>query len=303
MAKKRRPQTKAAHLSSPTGRSPWSAPVSPARAVPAAGTRRATARAAADAVTELVQRPFEGLPGECDWVALRELVPAATVELTLKDGLPEGVPAVRSARCCRWPGRRCAGRTARCCSACRTTPPPATSAATSPIRCCARWPPSRATRWPPGAPTRTDRGCRTCWTWRPRSRRWCTRGSTSGWTERREGDRRGRRLAGTGERGGDPDRAAVRRGSGVLVRDAGEEPPAVGHAAPGGAAAGRARPAARGRRSVAGRRHPAGRLVPGARAHRAGVGPAAPDDRGRLREARGGVRRSGWPRRSARRSR
>ncbi len=51
-------------------------------------------REAAHAVTELVRRPFEGLPGECDWVALRELVPAATVELTLKGGLPEGVPSV-----------------------------------------------------------------------------------------------------------------------------------------------------------------------------------------------------------------
>src|SRR5918992_4360817 len=51
-------------------------------------------RAAAHAVTELVHRPFEGLAGECDWVALRELVPAATVELTLKGGLPEGVPSV-----------------------------------------------------------------------------------------------------------------------------------------------------------------------------------------------------------------
>ncbi len=51
-------------------------------------------RAAAEAVTELVRRPFEGLPGECDWVALRELVPAATVALTLKGGLPDGVPAV-----------------------------------------------------------------------------------------------------------------------------------------------------------------------------------------------------------------
>ncbi|WP_179201327.1 DUF5926 family protein, partial [Streptomyces scabiei] len=51
-------------------------------------------RAAAQAVTELVQRPFEGLPGECHWIALRELVPAATVELKLKDALPEGVPSV-----------------------------------------------------------------------------------------------------------------------------------------------------------------------------------------------------------------
>ncbi|KAF4406056.1 MULTISPECIES: DUF5926 family protein [Streptomyces] len=51
-------------------------------------------RAAAQAVTELVQRPFEGLPGECDWVALRELVPAATAELSLKGGLPSGVSSV-----------------------------------------------------------------------------------------------------------------------------------------------------------------------------------------------------------------
>lgn len=32
-----------------------------------------------------VARPFENLPGECDLVALRELVPSATVALTIKD--------------------------------------------------------------------------------------------------------------------------------------------------------------------------------------------------------------------------
>jgi hypothetical protein len=49
-----------------------------------------------------VTRPFEGLPGEPDWVALRELVPAATAPLTTADGrtvtlasvLPGGVPAL-----------------------------------------------------------------------------------------------------------------------------------------------------------------------------------------------------------------
>ncbi|MFB7472843.1 DUF5926 family protein [Kitasatospora sp. NPDC056184] len=40
-------------------------------------------REASHAVQELVHRPFEGLQGEADWVALRELVPAATVPLTL----------------------------------------------------------------------------------------------------------------------------------------------------------------------------------------------------------------------------
>ncbi|MEU6080382.1 DUF5926 family protein [Streptomyces sp. NPDC047108] len=65
-------------------------------------------RAAAHAVAELVQRPFEGLPGECDWVALRELVPAATVELNLKSGLPEGVPSVTLATVLpmAWPALR-----------------------------------------------------------------------------------------------------------------------------------------------------------------------------------------------------
>ncbi|MGW2826329.1 DUF5926 family protein [Streptomyces sp. NPDC001443] len=65
-------------------------------------------RAAAQAAAELVHRPFEGLVGECDWVALRELVPAATVGLTLKDGLPEGVPSVTLATVLpmAWPALR-----------------------------------------------------------------------------------------------------------------------------------------------------------------------------------------------------
>jgi Family of unknown function (DUF5926)/SEC-C motif len=42
-------------------------------------------RAAAHADQHLVERPFAGLPGEADWVALREIVPAATVPLTLVD--------------------------------------------------------------------------------------------------------------------------------------------------------------------------------------------------------------------------
>ncbi len=49
-----------------------------------------------------VTRPFEGLPGEADWVALRELVPAATAVLRTTDGrevtlasvLPGGTPAL-----------------------------------------------------------------------------------------------------------------------------------------------------------------------------------------------------------------
>jgi hypothetical protein len=40
-------------------------------------------KAAARAASALVRRPFEGLPGECDWVALREVVPAATATVRL----------------------------------------------------------------------------------------------------------------------------------------------------------------------------------------------------------------------------
>jgi hypothetical protein len=52
--------------------------------------------------TPPVRRPFEGLPGEADWVAIRELVPAATAVLTTTEGrsvtlasvLPGGAPAL-----------------------------------------------------------------------------------------------------------------------------------------------------------------------------------------------------------------
>jgi hypothetical protein len=49
-----------------------------------------------------VTRPFEGLPGETDWVAIRELVPSATATIRTTDGrdvmlasvLPGGTPAL-----------------------------------------------------------------------------------------------------------------------------------------------------------------------------------------------------------------
>ncbi len=59
--------------------------------------------AAGGAVPTFVARPFEGMADECDVIALRELVPAATAPLTLKDGdrsvrlaslLPGAAPAM-----------------------------------------------------------------------------------------------------------------------------------------------------------------------------------------------------------------
>lgn len=61
-------------------------------------------RAAHVAEVELVARPFQGLPGECDWVAMREIVPAATArvvtaeggrEITIATVLPMAWPALR----------------------------------------------------------------------------------------------------------------------------------------------------------------------------------------------------------------
>lgn len=50
------------------------------------GKRYKACHGAGDAATAVyVTRPFEGIAGECDLVALRELVPAATAPLTLKD--------------------------------------------------------------------------------------------------------------------------------------------------------------------------------------------------------------------------
>lgn len=46
-------------------------------------------RAALAEAARLVTRPFEGLPGECDWVAMREIVPAATTLVRL-DGPAAG---------------------------------------------------------------------------------------------------------------------------------------------------------------------------------------------------------------------
>jgi hypothetical protein len=55
------------------------------------GRRYKACHGAADgAPAVFVNRPFEGMPSECDVVALRELVPAATAPLTLADGVGDG---------------------------------------------------------------------------------------------------------------------------------------------------------------------------------------------------------------------
>lgn len=111
MAKKRRPRTQTSAAAAPR-LADGEVPVVGAREpCPCGSGRRYKAchgRAAAQAATELVRRPFEGLPGECDWVALRELVPAATASLRLREGLPADVPALTLATVLpmAWPALR-----------------------------------------------------------------------------------------------------------------------------------------------------------------------------------------------------
>ena len=55
-----------------------------------------------------VARPFEGLPNETDWVAMREILPAATATVRFADGkAPDGAPAeatVATVLPLAWPG-------------------------------------------------------------------------------------------------------------------------------------------------------------------------------------------------------
>lgn len=55
-----------------------------------------------------VARPFEGLPGETEWVAMREIVPAATAQVRFAEGrAPQGAPehvTVATVLPLAWPG-------------------------------------------------------------------------------------------------------------------------------------------------------------------------------------------------------
>src|SRR5512144_1682881 len=63
-------------------------------------------RAEREASARLVPRPFEGLAGECDWIAMREIVPAATaVVRTVADAGDQDV-TVATVLPMAWPGLR-----------------------------------------------------------------------------------------------------------------------------------------------------------------------------------------------------
>ncbi|HSF26378.1 MAG TPA: DUF5926 family protein [Actinomycetes bacterium] len=60
-------------------------------------------RDAARAAEPMVARPFAGLPGECDWVALREFVPAATAPVRLREGTDRAL-TITTVLPMAWPG-------------------------------------------------------------------------------------------------------------------------------------------------------------------------------------------------------
>ena len=60
-------------------------------------------RARRDDAVRLVARPFEGLAGECDWVALREIVPAATATVAVSDEFGGGEATVVTVLPMAWP--------------------------------------------------------------------------------------------------------------------------------------------------------------------------------------------------------
>lgn len=89
MAKK----TRSKHESSAAGG------VSPRQPCPCGSGRRYKAcHGSGDGAVPYVVRTFAGLPGECDWVALREFVPAATAPVQLLDDAYDGAAAGRGVK-------------------------------------------------------------------------------------------------------------------------------------------------------------------------------------------------------------
>jgi hypothetical protein len=60
-------------------------------------------RFARDEAVRLVTRPFEGLAGECDWVAMREIVPAATATVKIAAEFGGGEATIATVLPLAWP--------------------------------------------------------------------------------------------------------------------------------------------------------------------------------------------------------
>ena len=101
MGKKSRVKSRAASMTGPEASSEGG--IGPRQPCPCGSGRRYKACHGSSAGPAPISRPFEGIAGECDLIALRELVPAGTAPITLKDSdrtvllcslLPMAAPAL-----------------------------------------------------------------------------------------------------------------------------------------------------------------------------------------------------------------
>ncbi len=118
MGKKSRASSRSAVAATPVGAAGGAAGVGPRQPCPCGSGRRYKAchGSASGAAPRFVARPFEGLPGECDLIAMREIIPAATAPVRLVDGcstdravqlcslLPMAAPALSRADGSIWLG-------------------------------------------------------------------------------------------------------------------------------------------------------------------------------------------------------
>jgi hypothetical protein len=192
----------------------------------------------------LVARPFAGLAGETEWVALREIVPSATAPLVLRDA-PDRAVVLSTVLPLAWPALVRKDGTVLLGLQVQSRGNDVSRDLAHALELALQAEPGTSVV-PTGLPG-PGRACRTC-SATPRSSPSCTAASSTGsraagrtakpmWRGR--GRRRGR-LARAGERQRRPDRAAERRDLGVLVPDEGAHPPALGDAGARGGAARRA---------------------------------------------------------------
>ena len=107
MGKKQRRNVALADRPSPAALSDAEIPVVPGREPCPCGSGKrykgCHGRFARDEAVRLVTRPFQGLPGECDWVAMREIVPAATATVKIAAEFGGGEVTVATVLPMAWP--------------------------------------------------------------------------------------------------------------------------------------------------------------------------------------------------------
>ena len=107
MGKKQRRSVALADRPSPAALNDADIPVVPGREPCPCGSGKrykgCHGRFARDEAVRLVTRPFEGLPGECDWVAMREIVPAATATVKIAAEFGGGEVTVATVLPMAWP--------------------------------------------------------------------------------------------------------------------------------------------------------------------------------------------------------